>query len=103
MEHRSSARVHLRHDALRRFAGIRPTLRPAFPLAMRKAFGRPAGLAAMTLTLVAIAGVLALPDLRGEQASPLGALAPLAEHGAFPVMVVLGPLMLLQYFCWLRL
>jgi hypothetical protein len=52
---------------------------------MRKAFGRPAGLAALLLALAAIGTLLALP-----------------LQGYFPVMVVLGPLMVLQYLYWRR-
>jgi hypothetical protein len=52
---------------------------------MRKAFGRPAGITAMVLALAAIGTLLALP---------------LQE--VFPVMVVLGPLMVLQYLYWRR-
>jgi hypothetical protein len=58
-------------------------LASVFPLVMRKAFGRPAGLIALLLTLTAISTLLALP-----------------LQGLFPVMVVLGPLMVLQYFYW---
>src|SRR5262249_771232 len=54
-------------------------------LVMLKAFGRPAGIAAMVLALGAIGSLLALP-----------------LKGVFPVMVVLGPLMVLQYLYWKR-
>jgi hypothetical protein len=60
-----------------------------FPLVMRKAFGRPAGLAALTITLIVLAGLLA---------SFYGSLL----QGTFPVMVVLGPLMAAQYWYWRR-
>jgi hypothetical protein len=50
---------------------------------MRKAFGRSAGIAALVLTLGAIGMLLALP-----------------LKGVFPVMVVLGPLIVLQYLYW---
>src|SRR5438270_7326187 len=60
-------------------------LATVFPLVMRKAFGRSAGLLAMVLGLGAIGALLALP------------LATI-----FPVMVVLGPLMLAQYVYWSR-
>jgi hypothetical protein len=60
-------------------------LASVFPLVMRKAFGRPAGLAALLLALAAIGTLLALP-----------------LQGYFPVMVVLGPLMVLQYLYWRR-
>jgi hypothetical protein len=53
------------------------------PLVMRKAFGRTAGLLALVLALAAIGTLLAL-----------------ALQGLFPVMVVLGPLMVLQYLYW---
>ncbi len=56
-----------------------------FPLVMRKAFGRPAGLVALGLTLATIGTLLALP-----------------VQGEFPLMVVLGPLMGLQYLLWRR-
>ena len=62
-----------------------PLLATVFPLVMRKAFGRSAGLLAMVLGLGAIGALLALP------------LATI-----FPVMVVLGPLMLAQYVYWSR-
>ena len=61
-------------------------LASVFPLVMRKAFGRPAGLAALLLALAAIGTLLALP-----------------LQGYFPVMVVLGPLMVLQYLYWRKL
>jgi hypothetical protein len=58
-------------------------LATVFPLVMRKAFGCSAGMIA--LALAAIGTLLALP-----------------LQGAFPVMVVLGPLMMLQYLFWRR-
>jgi hypothetical protein len=60
-------------------------LATVFPLVLRKAFGRPAGLTALVLALAAIGTLLALP-----------------LQGLFPVMVVLGPLMGLQYLYWRR-
>jgi hypothetical protein len=62
-------------------------LAAVFPLVLRKAYGRRAGLMAMLLALGAIGAlpVLALTGLLG---------------GTFPVMVVLGPLMVLQYLYW---
>ncbi len=60
-------------------------LATVFPLVMRKAFGRSAGLVALVLTLAAIGTLLALP-----------------LQGGFPLMVVLGPLMGLQYLYWRR-
>jgi hypothetical protein len=56
-----------------------------FPMAMRKAFGSRAGLAAMVLTLGAVALVMTLPLTK-----------------TFPVMVVLGPLMIVHYLYWYR-
>src|SRR5256885_1661624 len=56
-----------------------------FPLVVRKAFGRRAGIAALALALCAVGTLLALP-----------------LRGLFPAMVVLGPLMLLQYLWWRR-
>jgi len=58
-----------------------------FPLAMRKAFGVAAGLVAAALAVTAIAGLLLACELAAVQA-------------AFPVMVLLGPLMVLQYLAW---
>ena len=60
-------------------------LATVFPLVMRKAFGRPAGLVALVLALAVIGTLLALP-----------------LQGGFPLMVVLGPLMGLQYLYWRR-
>jgi hypothetical protein len=60
-------------------------LATVFPLVMRKAFGRRAGIAAMVIALCAIGTMLALP-----------------LKGVFPAMVVLGPLMVLQYLYWRR-
>lgn len=60
-------------------------LATVFPLVMRKAYGWQAGLAALVLAGLALASVLALP-----------------LQTAFPVMVVLGPLMGLQYLYWRR-
>ena len=60
-----------------------------FPLVVRKAFGRRAGLASVALTLAAIAGMMGLADL--------GIL-----QGSFPTMVVLGPLSAIQYGYWLQ-
>jgi hypothetical protein len=60
-------------------------LATVFPLVLRKAFGRSAGIIAMVLAPGAIGMLLALP-----------------LRGVFPVMVVLGPLMGLQYLFWRR-
>jgi hypothetical protein len=55
------------------------------PLVMRKGFGRAAGVWTMAIVIAALTIVLALPI-----------------QSDFPVMVVLGPLMVLQYVCWRR-
>jgi hypothetical protein len=60
-----------------------------FPLVMRKAFGRSMGLAAAALAVVAIGVVMLGLFVSGWQTT-------------FPMMVVLGPLMLLQYGYWRR-
>jgi hypothetical protein len=60
-------------------------LASVFPLVMRKAFGRGAG---VTAILVALGGIAAIM------------LLPITE--VFPVMIILGPLMLLQYAYWIR-
>jgi hypothetical protein len=64
-------------------------LATVFPLAMRKAFGRAAGLAALALAGVALTAVL--------MSSVVG-----APGEVFPVMVVLGPLLVAQYIYWRR-
>lgn len=64
-------------------------LAAVFPLVMRKAYGRYAGIMALALNLSALVVLLALPLV--------GLLADI-----FPVMVVLGPLMGLQYLYWRR-
>ncbi len=70
--------------------GLGDTLLAAvFPLVMRKAFGRPAGLVAL------VVGILAL-------VSTTLVLFAGAVAAIFPLMVVLGPLMLLQYAYWRR-
>ena len=61
----------------------------AFPLAMRKSFGRTAGLAGLGIGLAAVAGVLLVLEL--------GVI-----ETAIPVMVVLGPLIVAQYAFWTR-
>jgi hypothetical protein len=58
------------------------------PLVLRKAFGRPAGLVGLALAALAIGAVLALPVER--------------ISATFPVMVLLGPLLALQYGYWRR-
>jgi hypothetical protein len=60
-------------------------LASVFPLVMLKAFGRGAGLTAILVALGAIATIMFLP---------------IAE--VFPVMIALGPLMVLQYAYWIR-
>ena len=64
-------------------------LAAVFPLVMRKAFGRTAGVLAMTIGLGAIS-LLILSLVFGLLV------------GTFPVMVILGPLMVLQYGYWHR-
>lgn len=64
-------------------------LAAVFPLVMHKAFGRRAGIMAMLVALAVICLLLVLP-LAG---------LPLAT---FPVMVVLGPLMIAEYIYWIR-
>jgi hypothetical protein len=59
------------------------------PPVLRKAFGRPAGLAALAVALGTVAGVLLLGA---------GGWLP----AIFPVMVVLGPLLVAQYAYWTR-
>jgi hypothetical protein len=61
----------------------------AGPLVFRKAFGRTAGWIAIILTLSALALVFA---------AGVWGLLP----GTFPVMVVLGPLLVAQYLAWMR-
>jgi hypothetical protein len=61
----------------------------AFPLAMRKSFGRTAGLWGLGIGLAVLAGVLLVIEL--------GTI-----DSAIPVMVVLGPLMVAQYGYWSR-
>lgn len=62
-------------------------LAAAGALVFHKAFGRAAGRAAMAVTIAAVAVVLAVV-MSG------------AYRGTFPVMVVLGPLLLAQYLAW---
>jgi hypothetical protein len=58
-------------------------LASVFPLVMRKAFGRPAGLVALGLALATIGALLAMP-----------------LQGGFPLLVAIGPLMGLQFLLW---
>jgi len=62
-------------------------LASAFPLVMGKAFGHRATVSAIAVEAVAIGSLLALPALNRLRA-------------AFPVMVVLGPLMIAHYVYW---
>lgn len=64
-------------------------LATVFPLVMRKAFGRPAGIAAVLINLSTIAAIMTLLVLAKWSV-------------ALPVMTVLGPLMVLQYGYWRR-
>jgi hypothetical protein len=64
-------------------------LATVFPLVIRKAFGRRAGVVAIIIGLGAIS-LLILSLIFG------------LLRGTFPVMVVLGPLMVLQYIYWHR-
>ena len=59
------------------------------PLVFRRAYGRAAGLVAVLVALGTVAGLMLL--------GAAGAL-----RGAFPVMVVLGPLLVAQHACWSR-
>ena len=64
-------------------------LAAVFPLVMRKAFGRTAGLLALRLGLATLTAMLALLDLH-------------VVHVTLPAMVALGPLMVVQYLVWAR-
>jgi hypothetical protein len=64
-------------------------LAAVFPLVMRKAFGRTAGLLALCLGLMTMATMLVLLDLRMVKIT-------------VPAMVALGPLMVAQYIFWKR-
>jgi len=64
-------------------------LATVFPLAMRKAFGRSAGIAAMAINLGAIAATTAFLQLARLEV-------------AVPLMSGLGPLMVAQYGYWAR-
>jgi hypothetical protein len=63
-------------------------LATVFPLVMRKAFGRRAGLLAAALTLCAIAALSVAVEV-------------IDTTVAIPVMVALGPLMVVQYRYWI--
>jgi hypothetical protein len=60
-----------------------------FPLTMRKAFGLPAGIAAMVINLGTLAATMAFFQLAHVRAT-------------VPLMTVLGPLMVVQYANWRR-
>ena len=64
-------------------------LATVFPLVMHKAFGHAAGLVALVTSLATIGALLALMELRGVEMT-------------FPVMVSLGPLMVVQFLSWRR-
>jgi hypothetical protein len=64
-------------------------LAAVFPLVMRKAFGRQAGLLALGLGLMTLTAMLVLLDLRVVRIT-------------LPAMVALGPLMVVQYVFWKR-
>jgi hypothetical protein len=64
-------------------------LATVFPLAMRKAFGRSAGIAAMVINLGTIAATMAFLQLARLEV-------------AVPLMTGLGPLMVVQYGYWVR-
>jgi hypothetical protein len=58
-------------------------LASAFPLVMRKAFGSTAATLALVLSIGCLVGLFAAQI-----------------EGVFPAMVVLGPVMVLQYIVW---
>jgi hypothetical protein len=64
-------------------------LAAVFPLVMRKAYGLVAGGLGLMLAVAALVAVLVLPALGLLQAT-------------FPVMTVLGPLIVMQYLFWRR-
>lgn len=64
-------------------------LATVFPLVMRKAFVRSAGIVAIAISLATIATIMALLELGNLNV-------------ALPVMTALGPLMVLQYGYWIR-
>jgi hypothetical protein len=64
-------------------------LAAVFPLVMRKAFGRVAGLFALGMGLATLTAMLVLLDLRVVRIT-------------VPAMVALGPLMVAQYLFWAR-
>jgi hypothetical protein len=64
-------------------------LATVFPLVMRKAFGRKAGLVALAVALGTLGALLTLLELRGVPAT-------------LPAMTPLGPLMVLKYVYWVH-
>ena len=64
-------------------------LATVFPLVMRKAFGRAAGIASLVCNLSLIVALLTIMVLSRLQV-------------LFPVMILLGPLMIVQYAYWRR-
>ncbi len=64
-------------------------LATVFPLVMRKAFGRSAGIAAVVINLATIAAMLGFLQLANLEVG-------------LPAMTALGPLMVLQYTYWVR-
>ncbi len=64
-------------------------LATVFPLVMRKAFGRVAGVASLVGNLSTIVALITIMLLSRLQI-------------LFPVMILLGPLIILQYFYWRR-
>jgi hypothetical protein len=74
-------------------------LATVFPLVMRKAFGRAAGLGALAIALGTLGALLTLPALLGMRVT-LPAL--LGMRVTLPAMTPLGPLMVLQYVYWVR-
>jgi len=64
-------------------------LATTFPLVMRKAFGRSAGIAAMAINLGTIATTMTFLQLANVRVT-------------VPLMTALGPLMVLEYIYWIR-
>jgi hypothetical protein len=64
-------------------------LATTFPLVMRKAFGRSAGIAAMAINLGTIATTMTFLQLANVRVT-------------VPLMTALGPLMVLEYVYWIR-
>jgi hypothetical protein len=69
-------------------------LAAVFPLILRRCYGETAGRVALAVNFLALLGLLTVP---------LGTLVPgLVGQGFFPVMAILGPLMIAQYLYWVR-